>query len=93
MLVITKIIRSPWFLGILVIVFAISIFFMIPIEKRKYGLSVSGLTTDYTGLLPEKIERIENTTNRTELQKIVKQANEEGHPISIAGLQHSQCMN
>ena len=63
---------------------------MIPIEKRKYGLSVSGLTTDYTGLLPEKIERIENTNNRTELQKIVKQANEEGLPISIAGLQHSQ---
>jgi FAD/FMN-containing dehydrogenase len=82
--------KNPWFLGLLVFIFVISVLLSIPIEKRKYGLSKSNLTTDYTGLLPERIDRIVKAVNRSELQKIVKEANEKGHHISIAGLQHSQ---
>lgn len=85
-----KIIKNPLFLGIFVCVFAFIVFWNIPIEKRKYGLSQTGLTTDYTGLLPEKVERVIKANNRNDLQKIVKEANEKGHHISIAGLQHSQ---
>lgn len=48
----------------------------IPIEKRKYGLSQSNLVTDYTGLLPKRVERVVKAENRTELQKIVVEANE-----------------
>ncbi|WP_241155077.1 FAD-binding oxidoreductase [Rummeliibacillus sp. TYF005] len=73
---------------VLIIVFLIA--FNIPIEKRKYGLAQSGMTTDYTGLLPEHVDRVVKATNRTDLQNIVKQANLEGKHISIAGLQHSQ---
>ncbi|WP_223701133.1 FAD-binding oxidoreductase [Sutcliffiella deserti] len=62
----------------------------IPIEKRKYGLSQSNLVTDYTGLLPERVERVMEATNRSDLQDIIKEANEKGYKISLAGLQHSQ---
>ncbi|WHZ00967.1 FAD-binding oxidoreductase [Neobacillus sp. YX16] len=82
--------KNPWFLGIVVCIFVVFVSLSIPIEKRKYGLSQRNLTTDYTGLLPERIERIVKVGNRTELQKIVKEANEKGQHISIAGLQHSQ---
>lgn len=85
-----KILRSPLFLGLLVLVVVIAIIFNIPIEKRKYGLSQNGLTTDYSGLLPDHIDRVVKSTNREDLQKIVKQANQDGKHISIAGLQHSQ---
>ncbi|KMJ56399.1 FAD-binding oxidoreductase [Bacillus sp. LL01] len=66
------------------------VFWNIPIEKREYGLSQSNLTTDYTGLLPERVERVINAGNRVQLQKIIKEANEIGRHISVAGLQHSQ---
>ncbi|WP_370221664.1 FAD-binding protein [Cytobacillus sp.] len=82
--------KNPWFLGMLVCVFVVSILLNIPIEKRKYGLSKSNLTTDYTGLFPERIDRIVKAADRTGLQEIVKEANEKGQHISIAGLQHSQ---
>jgi FAD/FMN-containing dehydrogenase len=82
--------KNPWFLGTVVCIFVVSVFVNIPIEKRKYGLSQSNLTTDYTALLPERIERIVKVGGRTELQKIVKEANEKRQHISIAGLQHSQ---
>jgi FAD/FMN-containing dehydrogenase len=82
--------KNPWFLGILLCIFVVSVLLNIPIEKRKYGLSQSNLTTDYSGLLPERIKRVVKVGNRTELQKMVKEANEKGYPISIAGLQHSQ---
>lgn len=87
---ITELSKKPWFLGILVCVFVAVVIWNIPIEKRKYGLSQNNLTTDYTGLLPERVERVIKAENRTELQKIVKEANENGHHISVAGLQHSQ---
>lgn len=82
--------KNPWFLGIVVCIFVGTVFLSIPIEERKYGLSQSNLTTDYSGLLPERIERIVKVGNRTEVQRIVKEANEKGNHISIAGLQHSQ---
>jgi FAD/FMN-containing dehydrogenase len=82
--------KCPWFLGIIVMVFAIAVFLNIPIEKRKYGISQSNLATDYTGLLPERIAGVVKAGDRKELQKIVKEANESGQHISIAGLQHSQ---
>ncbi|SFA70032.1 MULTISPECIES: FAD-binding oxidoreductase [unclassified Bacillus (in: firmicutes)] len=82
--------KKPWFLGIFLFVFVLWIFWNIPIEKRKYGLSQSNMTTDYTGLLPERIKGIVKAGNRTELQKIVKEANQKGFHISIAGQQHSQ---
>lgn len=82
--------KNPWFLGTVVCIFVIAVVLNIPIQKRKYGLSQSNLTTDYAGLLPERIERIVKTGDRIELQKIVKEANEKGQHISIAGLQHSQ---
>ncbi|RPJ95298.1 FAD-binding oxidoreductase [Rummeliibacillus sp. TYF005] len=82
--------KSPLFLSLLVLIIVFLIAFNIPIEKRKYGLAQSGMTTDYTGLLPEHVDRVVKATNRTDLQNIVKQANLEGKHISIAGLQHSQ---
>jgi FAD/FMN-containing dehydrogenase len=82
--------KNPWFLGMVVCVFVICVLWNIPIEKRKYGISQSNLTTDYTGLLPERIERMVQVGDRTEIQRIVKEANEKGRHISIAGLQHSQ---
>jgi len=87
---ITEFAKKPWLLGVLVCVFAIGVLWNIPIEKRKYGLSQSNVTTDYTGLLPEKVEQVIKTDDYRELQKIVKQANVQGQHISIAGLQHSQ---
>ena len=87
---ITELSKKPWFLGSLVFVFCAIVLWSIPIEKRKYGLSQSNLTTDYTGILPEHVEQVIKVRNRTELQKIVKQANKNGQRISIAGLQHSQ---
>lgn len=86
----TKLSKKPWFLGVLVIIFALGVFSIIPVEKRKYGLSLGSMATDYTGMLPEKIERIVHAQNRYELQRIVKDANDQGKKISIAGLQHSQ---
>jgi FAD/FMN-containing dehydrogenase len=82
--------RRPWFLGCIVCTFLFWIFFNIPIETRKYGLSQSALATDYTGLLPERIERVVEADDRLELQRIVKEANKNGRHISVAGLQHSQ---
>lgn len=87
---ITELSKKPWFLGSLVFVFVVVVLWSIPIEKRKYGLSQSNLATDYTGLLPERVKRVVKAENRTELQKIVKQANKDGQHISVAGLQHSQ---
>lgn len=85
-----RIVKSPWILCFLVLIIVILVAFNIPIEKRKYGLTQNGMTTDYTGLLPEHVDRVVKATNRTDLQNIVKQANLEGKHISIAGLQHSQ---
>ena len=82
--------KNPWFLGILLCIFVVSVLASIPIEKRKYGLSQSNLTTDYTGLLPERIKKIVKAGDRSEIQEMVKEANEMGYHISIAGLQHSQ---
>ncbi|MBO1511219.1 FAD-binding oxidoreductase [Metabacillus bambusae] len=87
---ITELSKKPWFLGSLVFVFIVVVLLSIPIEKRKYGLSQSNLATDYSGLLPERVERVVKAKNRTELQKIVMEANEKGQQISVAGLQHSQ---
>lgn len=87
---IALLVKKPWFLGSLVVIFVSVILWNIPIEKRKYGLSQSGLVTDYTGLLPERIERVVKAENRSDLQRIVKQANVNGKQIAIAGLQHSQ---
>ncbi|MGG3925160.1 hypothetical protein ABET51_04020 [Metabacillus fastidiosus] len=86
---ITALSKKSWFLGSLVVIFVIIVLWNIPIEKRKYGLSQSSLVTDYTGLLPERVERVVKVENRTELQKIIKQANKNGQQISVAGLQHS----
>lgn len=66
------------------------IMWVIPIEQRKYGFTESGLATDYTGLLPTKIARVEQATSREQLQQIVRDANANGQKIAIAGLQHSQ---
>lgn len=85
-----ELIKRPWFLGSLVIVSIAVILWNIPIEKRKYGLSQSSMVTDYTGLLPERVERVVVAENRNNLQRIVKQANETGQQISVSGLQHSQ---
>jgi FAD/FMN-containing dehydrogenase len=82
--------KNPWFLGMIVFIFIMWIVLNIPIEKRKYGLSKSNLATDYTGLLPERIKGIVKAGDRAELQRIVKEANENGHHISVAGQQHSQ---
>lgn len=87
---IALLVKKPWFLGSLVVIFVSVILWNIPIEKRKYGLSQSGLVTDYTGLLPERIERVVKAENRSDLQRIVKKANVNGKQIAIAGLQHSQ---
>ncbi|WP_317645081.1 FAD-binding oxidoreductase [Sporosarcina sp. GW1-11] len=48
------------------------------------------MVTDYTGLLPERVERVVVADNREDLQRIVKRANDNGQQISVAGLQHSQ---
>lgn len=90
MQMLAEVIKKPLFLGSLVVIFIAIIVWNIPIEKRKYGLSQSSLVTDYTGLLPERVERIVVADNRKELQRVVKRANENGQKISIAGLQHSQ---
>ncbi|WHZ05761.1 FAD-binding oxidoreductase [Neobacillus sp. YX16] len=82
--------KNPWFLGTVVCIFVVSVLLNIPIEKRRYGFTQSKLTTDYTGLLPERIDRIVKVGGRSELQKIVNEANEKRQHISIAGLQHSQ---
>ncbi|MER2189336.1 MAG: FAD-binding oxidoreductase [Solibacillus sp.] len=74
---------------ILLVLCAVS-WWIIPVEQRKYGLTAGNLATDYTGLLPTKIERVEQATSREQLQQLVRQANAEGKKISIAGLQHSQ---
>lgn len=87
---IAKLVKTPWFLGCLVIIFVAVVMWNIPIEKRKYGFSQGSLVTDYTGLLPEHIERVVTAENRNDLQRIVKTANENGQKISVAGLQHSQ---
>ncbi|GEK35026.1 FAD-binding oxidoreductase [Kurthia sibirica] len=64
--------------------------FIIPVEKRHYGLQQDSLTTDYTGLLPQKVQAIERAKNRQQLVDLVKLANKEGKKLSIAGVQHSQ---
>lgn len=87
---VAKLVKKPWFLGCLVLIFMAVIMWNIPVEKRKYGLSQGSLVTDYTGLLPEHIERVVKAENRNDLQRIVKLANENGQKISVAGLQHSQ---
>ncbi|WP_223823609.1 FAD-binding oxidoreductase [Rummeliibacillus sp. TYF-LIM-RU47] len=87
---ITELLKKPWFLGSIVVLFVGAICWNIPIEKRKYGISQSGLVTDYTGLLPERVEKVVIAKNRNDLQRIVKKANKNGQKISIAGLQHSQ---
>lgn len=87
---IADLVKKRWFLGSLVVIFVAVILWNIPIEKRKFGLSQTGLVTDYTGLLPERIERVVKAENQRDLQNIIKQANVDGQQISIAGLQHSQ---
>lgn len=87
---ITGLLKKPWFLGSLVVIIVTLIIWNIPIEKRKYGLSQNSLVTDYTGLLPERVERVVIAKNRNELQRIVKEANQKGQKIAVAGLQHSQ---
>jgi FAD/FMN-containing dehydrogenase len=82
--------KKPWLLGCFVFVFAAGILWNIPIEKRKYGFTQGSFATDYTGLLPERIERVVKAENRKNLQEIVIQANKDGQKVSIAGLQHSQ---
>lgn len=82
--------KKPWFLGSLVIIFMMIVLWNIPVEKRKYGLTQTGLVTDYTGLLPKHVEKVVVADNRIDLQKIVKEANRNGQKISVAGLQHSQ---
>lgn len=77
-------------LVILLVALCVFIWWIIPVEQRKYGLIEGGLATDYTGLLPTKIARVEQATSREQLQQLVKQANTEGKKIAIAGLQHSQ---
>ena len=49
------------------------VWWQIPIEKRTYGLSQSAMTTDYTGLMPEKIAQINEVKKREELVAIVKE--------------------
>lgn len=72
------------------VVVAVVALFNIPIEKRQYGLSKTAMTTDYTGLLPQKITAIDKASSREQLVEIVKTANEKGQKLSIAGVQHSQ---
>ncbi|MGJ9386002.1 FAD-binding oxidoreductase [Salipaludibacillus sp. CF4.18] len=85
-----QVIKKPWFLGMLICIFVAVVLWNIPIEKRKYGLSQSNLTTDYVGLLPKRVERVVKAENQAALQRIVREANESGQQISVAGLQHSQ---
>ena len=85
-----KLLKHPLLLGCLVLIFVTVILWNIPVEKRKYGLTQGSLVTDYTGLLPEQVERVVTADNRQDLKRIVKQANENGQQISISGLQHSQ---
>lgn len=85
-----KFIFKPWFIILLVLALAVTIVFLIPVEKREYGLSQDSLTTDYTGLMPQKIAAIEKAENRQQLVEIIKEANKSGKKISIAGVQHSQ---
>lgn len=85
-----KFLTKPWVIILLVIVVAVSALFLIPVEKRQYGLAESGLTTDYTGLMPQKVQRIDQANNRQQLVEIVKEANVTGNKLSIAGVQHSQ---
>lgn len=66
------------------------VWWQIPIEKRTYGLSQTAMTTDYTGLMPEKVAQINEVKKREELVAIVKEAQKAKRTISIAGLQHSQ---
>lgn len=82
--------KKPWFLGMLICVLVAVFFWHIPIEQRKFGLSQTNLTTDYTGLLPERIERVVKADNRLDLQKMIKEANASGQYVSVAGIQHSQ---
>lgn len=77
-------------IGTILLVLCAVIWWIIPVEQRKYGLTAGNLATDYTRLLPTKIERVEQATSREQLQQLVRQANAEGKKISIAGLQHSQ---
>ncbi|MFS0783118.1 FAD-binding protein [Bacillus sp. 1P06AnD] len=82
--------HKPWFIGSLVAALAVMIVWNIPVEKRKYGFNQGGLATDYTGLLPERIQRVEKVNNRYEIQRIIKTANKDQQHVSIAGHQHSQ---
>lgn len=90
MQIMTELLKKPWFLGSLVVIFVAVVLWNIPIEKRKYGLSQGSLVTDYTGLLPQHVERVVKAENRDDMQRIVKEANRNGQKISVAGLQHSQ---
>ncbi|WP_088104026.1 FAD-binding oxidoreductase [Halalkalibacter urbisdiaboli] len=85
-----KVMKKPWLLASLVFLMIAWIVWNIPIEKRKYGLSQHNLLTDYTGLLPERVERVIKAEAVTDLQKLVKDAIVNGRQISVAGLQHSQ---
>lgn len=79
-------------IGLMIVVMLLCIFiwWMIPVEERKYGFTTGGLATDYTGLIPTKVARVEQATSRDQLQQLILQANAEGKKIAIAGLQHSQ---
>ncbi|MBQ0140973.1 MAG: hypothetical protein KBT36_16990 [Kurthia sp.] len=70
------ILRKPWVITGVIIVLILAIFFLIPVEKREYGLSEEGLTTDDTRLLSQKIQAIEKAENRQQLVDIIKEANE-----------------
>ena len=77
-------------LTILVLLVMAAIWWIIPVEQRKYGFTEGSMATDYAGLLPTKIARVEQATSREQLQEIVRSANRNGQKIAISGLQHSQ---
>lgn len=85
-----KVLKKPWVIALIIIIVAVVALFNIPIEKRQYGLSKTSMTTDYTGLLPQKIAAVDAANSREQLVEIVKKANKTGQKLSIAGVQHSQ---
>ncbi|RLQ91349.1 FAD-binding oxidoreductase [Planomicrobium sp. Y74] len=52
--------------------------------------STGPITEDRSRLLPVKMKAIKATDSTAEIQQVVLDANSEGDPIAIAGMQHSQ---
>ena len=75
--------KTAWLALLYLCIFGLSIYF--------YSTQLNGPTTDlHQRLLPVEIKTIKAGMSKDELKKIVKEAQQDGDALSIAGMQHSQ---